>query len=332
MQKFATNDIAVIGIDIGGTKVSAALFGPNGDILQKEIQPVAERKGTQVIDLISALALSLIDSAVDLDYRVKAIGACVPGIYNPANKTAWAPNIPDWNHIQLWEELRQRIDHPSINIVIESDRSCYILGEVWKGCAKGCSDAIFMAVGTGIGAGILSNGRIVSGRSGIAGSIGWLALEPPYHRKYQPMGNFEHYASGHGITRSTIEVLSRDRETVSELDAVPRNKITSHHIFQAFENQDPVAIEVMDKAVLYWGMVVANLVSIFNPQKVILGGGVFGPAAQLKDKIFEEAKKWAQPLSIQETSLEVSTLKGDAGLIGAGYLAIKSLNNQAHAE
>lgn len=320
----------VIGIDIGGTKVSVALFLPNGNILKKEIEPVAERKGKQVIALIGTLALSLIDYAKNTAYKVVAIGVCVPGIYNSTKKTAWAPNIPEWDHIPLWDMLSGLINDPSIKIIIESDRSCYILGEVWKGCAKACTDAIFVSVGTGIGAGILSNGNIVSGNSGIAGSIGWMALEPTYDKKYDSWGNFEYYASGDGIARSAIESLGKNSEKTSLLDDIPVNKITAHDIFRAYKYQDPVAVKVVDKAVMYWGMAVANLVSIFNPQKVIFGGGVFGPATQFLNPILDEAKKWAQPLSIQEITLEASTLEGDAGVIGAGYLAIKSLNEQAH--
>ncbi len=321
---------AVIGIDIGGTKISAALFYHNGDILQKETQPLEERKGKEVIDLIGTMAQSLLNYAGHTAYQVVAIGACIPGIYNPVRKTAWAPNIPGWDQIPLWDELRKRINNPSIKIVLESDRSCHILGEVWKGCAKGCKDAIFVAVGTGIGMGILSNGSIIGGHSGIAGAIGWMALEPPYDKKYNPWGNFEHYASGNGIARSAIEALSKNRETTSLLDDIPITEITSQDVFKAFEKQDSVAVEVIEKAIVYWGMALANLVSIFNPQKVIFGGGVFGPANQFLNRILEEAKKWAQPLSIQEVTLESSTLGGDAGLVGAGYLAIKTINSQAH--
>jgi glucokinase len=319
----------VIGIDIGGTKISAALFSASGDILKKIIQPVSKQKGEQVIDSIGTMAISLIEYSDKKSYKVVAIGACIPGIYNSVNKTVWAPNIPDWDNIPLWDELTQYVNDPSIKIVIDSDRSCYILGEIWKGSAKGCTDAIFVAVGTGIGAGILSNGKIINGASGISGAIGWLALEPPYHTKYKPWGNFEHYASGNGIARSAVETLSKDRETISLLDEIPYDAITAFDVFQAYDKQDSVAKEVIDKAILYWGMVVANLVSIFNPQKVIFGGGVFGPGSKFLNHILKEAKKWAQPLSIKEMRVEASTLKGDAGLIGAGYLAIRTLNVQS---
>lgn len=317
--------IAVVGIDIGGTKISAGLFSFNGDILQKEIRPVADRRGNQVGELAGDLVLHLIDFARNTPYKVVAVGACVPGIYYPIGKSAWAPNIPGWDNYPLWEELTNLIDDPSIEIVIESDRSCYILGEVWKGNAKGCKDAIFIAIGTGIGAGILANGRIITGNRGIAGAVGWMALEHPYDKKYNDCGNFEYYASGKGLVRSACEALKKHWKTSGFLDGISVEEVTAHHVFNALEKQDPVAIEVFDKAIVYWGMAVANLVSIFNPEKVILGGGVFGPAAQFINRITDEATKWAQPLAMQETTVEASALEGDAGLIGAGYLAIKSL-------
>ena len=319
------NHTAVVGIDMGGTKVSAALFKLNGSVLQKEIRPVADRKGKQVLELMGDLILHLVDFAKNTSYNVVAVGICVPGIYDPINKMAWVPNIPEWDNYPIWHELSQLLNDPTIKIVIESDRSCYILGEIWKGCAKGCKDAIFLAVGTGIGAGILSNGRIISGNGGISGAVGWMALEPPYHNKYCNWGNFEHYASGNGIARGAIEMLSKAHRSDSLLDRIPFEEITAHHVFNAFKEQDPVAIKVIEKAITYWGMALANLVSIFNPEKVIFGGGVFGPAAELLDEIWKESKKWAQPLAIQKVILDVSALEGDAGLIGSGYLAIKSI-------
>jgi glucokinase len=319
------NHIAVVGVDIGGTKISAALFDLNGSVLQKEIRLVADRKGKQVFELLGDLILHLIGFAKNTSYNVAAVGICVPGIYDPEHKTAWAPNIPDWDNYAIWHELTQLLNDPSVKIVIESDRSCYILGEIWKGCAKACKDAIFLAIGTGIGAGILSNGRIISGNGGISGAIGWMALEPPYHKKYDNWGNFEHYASGNGIARSAIEALRKSNRTSSLLDRIPIDDLTALHVFDAYEKRDPIAIRVIEKATMYWGMALANLVSIFNPEKVIFGGGVFGPAANLLDDIMEESKKWAQPLAIQKVTLEASTLEGDAGLLGSGYLAITSI-------
>lgn len=318
---------AIIGIDVGGTKISSALFDIRGDLISKEVGQVADRKGNEVIDLIVSLAQGLIVMGRQSNYQIAAIGLCVPGIYNPQEGTAWAPNIPGWDHIPIWHELRNRLDEPSMNIVIESDRSCYILGEIWKGAARDCTDAIFMSVGTGIGAGILANGQIIAGRSGIGGAIGWMALEPPYDKKYDPWGNFEHFASGNGLARYASEILQNTRISKSLLKVPGSKGITSYDIFEAYEKNDSVSTIVIEKAVSYWGMAVANLISIFNPQKIIFGGGVFGPAHQFIGKIKEEASLWAQPLAMKEVTLLLSALGGDAGLIGAGYLAFRTLDN-----
>jgi glucokinase len=282
--------------------------------------------------MISNMVRSLLHYSRNRTYKVTAIGACIPGIYNPVKKTVWAPNIQGWNHIPLLEELKNRLEIPQIKLIIESDRSCYILGEIWKGAAKGCTDAIFIAVGTGIGAGILSNGRIINGNSGIAGAIGWMAMEPPYLNKYDSCGNFEYYASGDGIARSAVETLRIKKASHSTLASIPCDQLTAHHVFDAYTKKDPVATEVIEKAIRHWGMSVANLVSIFNPQKIIFGGGLFGPASQFLDRILEEAKKWAQPLSIQEVQLETSILQGNAGLIGAGYLAISNIKDKVNVK
>ena len=320
-MQLMNNNKRVIGIDVGGTKISAALFRRDGVIDRQDIQPVAKRTGKQVINAIGTMALSLMNHARKEGFLVDAIGVGVPGIYDPEKKTAWAPNIPGWDHIPLWTELTEIINDSTIKLYIDSDRSCYILGEIWRGSAKGCTDAIFIAVGTGIGAGILSNNRIITGQNGIAGAIGWLAMEP---------GNFENLASGTGIALSAQKALSENRTKTSILDSISIDKITSHDVFDAFKKQDEVAMEVIENAIKYWGMSIANLVSIFNPQKIILGGGVFGPAIPLIPRIFAEARKWAQPLSIQQVLLEPSTLQGDAGLYGAGYLAINALSEQTH--
>jgi glucokinase len=325
------NNQRVIGIDVGGTKISAALFRPDGIIDSRNEQLLAKRKGKQVVETIGTMARSLINQAKKEDCQVLAIGVGVPGIYDPVKKTAWAPNIPGWDHIPLFSELTEIVNDSSIKLCINSDRSCYILGEVWKGNAKGCTDAIFMAVGTGIGAGILSNNRIITGQNGIAGAIGWLAMEPNYDSKFDTCGNYEHFASGNGIAKGAKAALHANRTKTSLLDSIIIDDISSLDVFSAFEKNDALAVMVIENAIKYWGMSIANLVSIFNPQKIILGGGVFGPAIPLIPKIFAEANKWAQPLSIQQVTLEASTLQGDAGLFGAGYLAINTLIDLGHA-
>jgi glucokinase len=99
--------------------------------------------------------------------------------------------------------------------------------------------------------------------------------------------------------------------------------ISAKDIFEAYDSGDEAAKKIIDNAIECWGMAVANLVSLFNPEKIIFGGGVFGPALKFLDEIYAEAKKWAQPISIQQVTLQGSALGNDAGLYGAGLLALK---------
>ncbi len=315
-----TRKEAVIAMDLGGTKLSGALFTREGDIIHKKEFFLKGKGGTEVSSMVVQLVQELEAYGRDKYYHINSVGICIPGISNQRNGTVWAPNIRGWEAYPLHRELKDGLSNPDIPVSIESDRNCYIMGEIWKGSAHGCSDAIFIAVGTGIGIGIVSNGQIVNGRNGIAGAIGWMALDRPYLSDYDHCGQFEFYASGPGINRNAESLLKQGIKS----EYLQAGEVSTMDVFVAYTNKDEVAIKVMEQSIEYWGMAVANLVSIFNPEKIIFGGGVFGPATQFLDRILEEAGKWAQPISIQQVKLEASTLKGNAGLLGAGYMAIKN--------
>lgn len=313
----------VIGIDLGGTKLAGGLFTSQGDLLQKEVRPLDGRQGSGVGELIYDMIEALSRSARQQGRPAAAIGISVPGIAYPDTGTVWAPNIPGWEAYPLIEELRNKIGNSDLPILLESDRSCYILGEQWKGAAQGCRDAIYLAVGTGIGAGILAGGRILRGSGNIAGAIGWMALDRPFRAAYEACGCFEYHASGPGLVKVAKNLLEADAAYAGPLR--DRLELDTKDIFEFFEKKDPVATQVMEEAIQFWGMAVANLVSIFNPEKIIFGGGVFGPATRFLDRIAAEAARWAQPVSMRQVSLEASQLGGDAGLIGAGFLALNAL-------
>lgn len=315
--------MAVIGLDLGGTKLAAALFDASGEIIQKEVRPLEKRTGRAVGGLVTDVVRDLVAYAKAAHEPIDAVGACVPGISWSKKGTVWAPNIPGWDDYPLQAEIRAVLHDDRIRVKIDSDRTCYILGETWRGAAKGCDDAIFLAVGTGIGAGILSNGNIVRGSNDIGGAIGWLALDRPYLKKYDACGCFEYHASGEGIARVAREVLAEDTAYTGVLRQKNAGDLTAHDVFAAYAAKDPVAVRTLDIAIEFWGMTVANLVSLFNPERIIFGGGVFGPASQFLDRIYAEAKQWAQPISITQVRLMASELGSDAGLYGAGYLALK---------
>jgi glucokinase len=184
-----------------------------------------------------------------------------------------------------------------------------VLGEVWRGAARGSDNAIFVAVGTGIGVGLFVDGRVLRGHADIAGAIGWLAVRQPYRDPYRECGCLEYHASGPGLLK------------VAGTRGMPPH-LTTTDLFAAYDTGDPAAVAVLDDAVDLWGMMAANLVSLFNPEILVFGGGIFGPASRFLDRIRDEATRWAQPISARQVRFALSELGGDAALYGAARLAM----------
>lgn len=293
----------VAGVDLGGTKLAAAAFSDDGEILHRESIPLAGREGDAVGSLI-AERLKLLSEKFHCD----AAGVCVPGLYRSARGTVWAPNIAGWDDYPLRDELNDALG-AGHRVTIDSDRAAYILGETWRGAARGKRDAIFLAVGTGIGAGILSGGKIIRGHGDVAGAIGWLALDRVFKPRYKDHGCFEDAASGPGLVRIAGDFMDTSYTNAGD-------------VFAAYDRDDEIGVKVIDNAIELWGMAAANLVSLFDPEVIVFGGGVFGPAVKFLDRIYAEAKRWAQPIAIEQVRFVASDLGSDAGLFGAGRLAM----------
>ncbi len=302
--------MAVIALDLGGTKLAGAIINPSGRVVHRQVGLLAERRGKAVGALIREQVVALLAQADSRRIKVSAIGVAVPGIANISPGKVWAPNIPGWEKYPLHRELSKIAGER--RVVIEGDRACYILGETWLGAARGCHNAIFLAVGTGIGAGILVDGRVLHGANDIAGAIGWLALDRPFRREYVQCGCFEYHASGDGLAKVAREM----RRTAQ--------KQSAQEIFTAAAAGDRTARAVVAQGIEFWGMAAANLVSLFNPEVIVFGGGVFGPAKQYLEQIRSEAARWAQPIAMKKVKLKSSTLDADAGLLGAAHAALQS--------
>jgi glucokinase len=203
--------MSILALDLGGTKIATGLFSITGEQISKFSVLLENHQGDEVGQLIKEQIKKYIQHTTPPE----AIGISVPGISRSKTGTVWAPNIPGWEDYPLIEEIKSiGLDIP---VYMDSDRACSILGEVWLGNAKGVDHAIFISIGTGIGAGILVNGQIIRGAFDIAGAIGWMALQKPFHSKYIPCGNFEYYASGDGIVRLTKEQIKTIQRDIMDL-------------------------------------------------------------------------------------------------------------------
>jgi len=315
------------GVDVGGTKISSALFTNKGEMLAKSKVPIDKSGGERAADQVAAAIRELEHAAADEGGLLLAAGVSIPGIVYSESGRVWAPNIPGWDRFPLLERLEREDDSPDLpDVQLVSDRSAYVTGEAWRGAAAGATDAVFLAVGTGIGAGLLSGGRLILGQEDIAGAVGWFGLNPDFKPAYAAMGCFEAEASGNSVGRKARELLGAGRASlIRELAGGRIDDITAKTVAEAARRKDPLALEVVADAVRYIGMGIANIVSLLNPQVVVLGGGLFQAADVFLEPVRVEFRKWAQPRAAETVRLELSALGEDAGLYGCGKLAWDSI-------
>jgi glucokinase len=287
-------------MDLGGTKVAFAVVDSEGAVLAHAKRPSHEGGAALSFDALLETASDTVRAAGLTWVDVRAAGVVVPGIYSPATGRAWAPNLWGRDEVPLGEELRKCLPVP---VIVDSDRSGYVLGEAWQGAARGCRDVVFLAVGTGIGAGILSDGRLVRGHGGIAGAVGWFALDPRWREDYARTGCFEAEAAGPAFAR--------------RLGAA-----SAEEAAEAARRGDPAARRAVDETVEWLAMGIANLVSALNPQVVVLGGGLMQAADLFLEPVRSAFVRWSQPLAAPQCRIEPTALGEDAALFGAARLAL----------
>lgn len=314
------------GIDVGGTKISSALFSEDGLMLFKEQAATPAEGGSAAAAEVGRRLEGLERAAAEAGGSLAMTGVCVPGIVFPGGSTVWAPNVRGWVDFPLGEELKNRT---GARFIIVSDRSAYIAGEAWRGAARGARDAVFLAVGTGIGAGIMCGGRVVEGHGGVSGAVGWFGLTPEFKPEYAELGCFEAEASGAAVGRKARESLERGRSSLMlELCGGDVDKVDAGVVAEAARRGDPLALEIIESAAAFLAMGVANLVSALNPEVVVFGGGLFQAADLLLEPVRRGFRRWAQPVAARSVRVELSALGGDAGLYGCGRLAWETMKGE----
>jgi glucokinase len=287
-------------VDVGGTKIAAAVIDSEGNVHGKVKVSTEQHDTAKSIGQIADISRRAVDES-QISWRdISAAGIAVPGIYYAASGKVWAPNLPGWDHIPLRDELAARLPVP---IVLDSDRAAYVTGEQWLGAAQGLSDVIFLAVGTGIGAGIISGGRLIRGADDIAGAVGWFALDPRKQEIYKRVGCFEAECAGPSLARRANDGQS----TEALIERAPGGEAAAQRI--------------VGETIHYLAMGVANLVSVLNPQMIVLGGGLMLAGDLFLEPLRREMLEWAQPIAAKQVRLELSRLGEDAGLLGAARLA-----------
>ncbi|MGE5499993.1 MAG: ROK family protein [Syntrophothermus sp.] len=317
--------MAVIAIDIISTSMTSAALGNSGKVLFKETKSIEGCKGNQVSSMIKSQILKILQQFKNKPIQIKSAGISVPGIFYSKTGFVWAPNIEGWENYPLKQEMKSLLIEQNLHVKIADKRKCLILGEMWLGAAQHTKNAIYLSIGKGISAGIMVDGCILHGSTDGVGAAGWMGLASAYSDQYSSRGHFESVASAEGLLASARLMVESQKKYNGRLKNKDLSLMTTIDLFEAYMLKDPVAVKVFQQAVKYWGVASANLISLFNPDILIIGGSLFGPAQQFIDSIREEAAKWAQPLYMKNVKIIGSQLGANTGLIGAGYLAMKKV-------
>ena len=312
-------DRTVIGVDLGGTNLRTAIVGSDGQILVKH------KEATRAVEGWMKVVARLIDNikrqleiGAQMGAEVFAVGVGAPGvILVDKGIVVKSPNFPDWNNLPLKAELEKALKIP---VYIENDANAAALGEKWRGAGRDIKSMIHLTLGTGVGGGIILDNKIWHGADGMAGEIGHMTLIPDGRQcTCGNTGCLETYASARGIVQSFREELEKQKLPAAEI----LKEITSEKVYQAAREGDAVARRVMKEMGRMLGIGIASLINIFNPERVVIGGGVKDAWPLFIGATHEEIMKRAFQVPAERTEIVPSLLGDDAGMVGAAAVALE---------
>jgi glucokinase len=299
--------------DLGGTKLAAAVVSPQGKFLARKTEAVDLSSSHAPVAQICRLARELAGKN-----RLAGAAIAVPGLVRRSG-TVWAPNLPGWDRIPLAAGVRKALRIP---VQVESDRNAAVLGEAWRGAARGKSDAVVLLVGTGIGAGILSGGRLLRGAHELSGCAGWMVVSEADGDDVRRFGGLEAFACGPALVRAAANAI--EAGFGGKLSALPRKELDPHNIARLARDNDPFARQIFQRVGKLLGMAVANFISLFDPEVVIVSGGMTAVADLFFDTLKETALARCQPLAAGQVQIKISRLGNDANLLGMARLAFSA--------
>lgn len=309
-----------IGIDIGGTGTKFGIVDRVGNVLFSS--EISTRKHTDVNDFIDELHIELsklIDNVGGIG-RIKGIGVGAPNGNFYTGTIEYAPNLPWKGIIPL---ARMMEDKFKIPVVLTNDANAAAIGEMMYGAAQGMKDFIMITLGTGVGSGIVANGKLVYGHDGFAGELGHTTIIPNgrLHEGTGKRGSLESYASATGVRLTTLEILEKSTEP-SSLRSVPSDQIDSKKVYEAAIAGDAVAKQIFESTGTILGAALANFVMFSSPEAIILFGGL----TKAGDLILKPTRESMEANLIQifqnKVKILVSHLKeSDAAILGASALA-----------
>lgn len=308
----------VVAVDLGGTNIRVAVISGSGEMTHRtHMATHAEEGPVAVIERIATLIDRVVERA-DLSRDVP-VGVASPGPLNPRTGVVhYTPNLPGWRDVPFVEILTDLIKRPA---TLGNDGNCGALGEVRFGSAKGVHSLVYLALGTGIGGGIISEGVLIDGKNGLGAEVGHvtIALDGP-RCTCGSVGCLEAFASGWAIQRDAEAVATtEDGDLLRQLAG--DGKVHAGIVAKAAQQGDPAARQVLERAGRALGAAMGSFVNLFDPEMIVVGGGV----SALGDLLIEPARLAMPTHSFVDMragmKLAYSSLGGDTGLYGAAALA-----------
>ena len=311
-----------IGIDVGGTNVKIALVDDNGKIIYSNSVPTYAKMGYEyTVNNIKQAIKDLMKETNATPSDIEGIGFDFPGQVDcKTGVVKLAPNIPGWVNVPIAQMIEDEFHIPTR---IDNDVRCAALGELKFGAGRGCENFICITVGTGIGSGIVINGKVVRGATNAAGELGHIKLQ----MNGGPIcgcgdtGCLEAFASGPAIVAMAQEYIKGGKSTkFREMAAVEGGEITPYMVAKAAEEGDPVAKRIFEIVGEYIGIGLTSVINLLNPERVIIGGGVAESGELLLGPIRKTIKERAMVVAGNAVEIVPAQLGNSAGVIGASML------------
>jgi glucokinase len=321
--------ILALGIDLGGSKILTAVVDAQGRMLSRDyrLTPAAQGPDPVVEAILQSSGQALDQAGLSRD-GVAVFGIGAPGISNPETGVVFtSPNLPGWHNVPLGKTIERRSGKPTFLV---NDANAAAIGELHFGAGKDARNFIYVTVSTGIGGGIIIDGQLYSGSTGTAGEIGHMAIVSGGPRcNCGNTGCWETLASGSALAREALRRIGEGTPTsiLGYVDGDVR-KVTAKVIHAAAERNDRLARELIGQTAYYLGVGLANLINIFNPELVVIGGGLSNMGDILLKPAFQVASKRAFSQACKTARFARATLGGNSGVLGAAAFALAELKRQ----
>jgi glucokinase len=310
-----------IGIDLGGTNIAVGIVTKDGSILSKKsVKTGSQRPFEEIVKDMADCTLSLLEeNSISLE-NVSHIGIGAPGSIDTANGViVYANNFKYGEHVPMANLLRKYIDKP---VYIGNDANVAALGEVISGAAKGLKNAIMITLGTGVGGGIVIDGKIYEGQHSAGAELGHIMLVKDGEQcTCGRKGCWEAYASATALIRQTAKAMKDNPDSIMNQMTTPDN-VSGRTAFEAARKGDKAGQEVVDRYIEYIAEGLIDMINIFRPEILIIGGGICNEGDYLLKPMRSYINKYVYAGSrLPEQKIAVAKLGNDAGIIGAAFLA-----------